>query len=168
MERAVVDRAIAEKGDGHLIRFAELETVSGSGGLQDRRGRQCRWCPSFPFPARTDAWSRRAPASIRLPRPNSSAKSSSGGMPLARACPWPRWVLKTASSVRRWAQTPVGDRLLAYIGVACAVNEAARVAAGELLFARADELHGAVLKLGFGLHCDRGGFVAFQPRTESP
>ena len=39
-------------------------------------------------------------------RPKSSAISAWGGTPLARAWPWPRWVLKTASSSRRWAQTP--------------------------------------------------------------
>ncbi len=39
--------------------------------------------------------------------PKSSAKTWRGGTPLARAWPWPRWVLKAASSSRRWAQTPV-------------------------------------------------------------
>ena len=40
-------------------------------------------------------------------RPNSSAISSRGGTPFASAWPWPRWVLSTVSSGRRWAETPV-------------------------------------------------------------
>ena len=35
MEGAVIDGAVAEERDGHLIGFQQLEAISGSGGLKD-------------------------------------------------------------------------------------------------------------------------------------
>ena len=37
MESTVVDSAVAEEGDGHLIGLEHLETISGPGGLKDAR-----------------------------------------------------------------------------------------------------------------------------------
>ena len=53
--------------------------------------------------------------------------SCSGGTPLARAWPWPRCVLKTTSSAREMGTDADGDRLLADVGVAGAVDQAALV-----------------------------------------
>ena len=64
------------------------------------------------------------PCEQPVARPNSSAISSRGGTPLASAWPWPRCVLKTASSASQVGADADGDRLLADVGVAGAVDQA--------------------------------------------
>ena len=46
-----------------------------------------------------------------------------------------------------------GDRFLADVGVAGAVDQPALMTAGELLLGRADQLHGAIEHIGSGSHC---------------
>ena len=84
------------------------------------------------------------PCEQPLSRPKSSATRLRGETPLARAWPWPRCVLKTTSSRRKWAQTPGGDRLFADVGVAGPVDQAPLVGARELFLAPPDRLHLAV------------------------
>ena len=64
-----------------------------------------------------------------------------GGTPLARAWPWPRCVLKTASSRPQMGTDADGDRFLADIGVAGAVDQAALMRFRQSLLAVTDQLH---------------------------
>ena len=84
------------------------------------------------------------PCEQPVARPNSSAISSRGGIPLASAWPWPRCVLKTTSSRRQMGADAGRDRLLADVGVAGAVDQPALVAAGQFLLGLPDELHRAI------------------------
>ena len=93
---------------------------------------------------------RRGRASSRSPRPNSSAIKLAGGQALGQG---------VAVAAVRAEDDVVGaqmradagrDRLLADVGVAGAVDQAALVTARELLLALADQLHGAVQKSASG------------------
>src|SRR5579859_5087510 len=103
---AIAYRAIAEEGHADAAGLEQLEGVAGASGLQDV-GADDAGGAHQPHLGANRCMLPPRPREQPVARPNNSAMSALGATPLASACPWPRCVLKTTSSLCRLAHTPV-------------------------------------------------------------
>lgn len=163
MEGPVVGGSIAEESDGHLLGFAKREAIPSAGGLQDRRA---------------DDAARAHHADLGREQVHRAAATTGAaglaaeqlGKQFARGHAFRERMTMAAVRaedgivpVEMGADTG-GNRLLPDVGVARSVHKPARMAARELLFARANQLHRAVERHAHrGLRREPPAFIARLP-----
>ena len=106
VERAVVAGAVAKERHRHAVRLCQSVGIPDARRPSECWGRRCHWCRACPPPGENTCMLPPRPCETPVTRPSNSAMSWRGETPLASAWPCPRCVLNTASSARRWAQTP--------------------------------------------------------------
>ena len=124
MERAVVHRAVAEERHGHAVGLEQLEAVAGARRLQNARADDAAGAHHADLGGEQVHAAAAAARTAGRSAVQLGDQLLGGATPLARAWPWPRWVLNTVV-VAQVGTNAGGDRLLADVGVAGAGDYAA-------------------------------------------
>ena len=143
MEGAVVDGPVAEECDGHVIGLQQLEAVAGPGGLEDARPDDAAGAHHADFRGEEV---HAAAAALRA----AGRAAEQLGDQLARREPLGQGMAVAAVRAEDDVVGPQmradagGDRLLADVGVAGAVDQPALMRPCQLLLAAANEHHRAI------------------------
>ena len=143
MEGAVVDGAVAEEGDGHLIGLEHLETVSGPGGLKDARADDPAGAHHAGFGSEQV---HAAAASLRTAgrAAEELGEQLAGRHALGQGVPMPAVGAEDDVVAAQMRTDAGGDRLLPDVRMAGPVNQPALMRSRQLLFATPDQDHGAI------------------------
>ena len=143
VEGAVVDGAVAEEGDGHLIGLEHLETISGPGGLKDARaddpaGAHHAGFGSEQVHAAAASLGTAGRAAEKL------GEQLAGRHALGQCVPVPAVRAEDDVVAAQMRTNPGGDRLLPDVGMTGPVNQPALMRSRQLLFAAPDQDHRAI------------------------
>ena len=143
MEGAVVDGAVAEEGDGHLIGLEHLETVAGPGGLEDARADDSAGAHHAGFGSEQV---HAAAASLRAAgrAAEELGKQLARRHALGQGVPVPAMRAEDDVVAAQMRADARGDRLLPDVSMAGPVNQPALMRSCQLLFAAPDQYHAPI------------------------
>ena len=140
VKRPVVDRAVAEEGDRHLVGLRQLETVAGPRGLKDARPHDPAGSHQSDLGVKTDASIPRGPANSPS-RGRRAPRIVPGRDPFRQSVPVPAMSAEDHVVGSQVSDHPRGNSLLAHVCVTGAMDQALLVCPGKLLLAAADQEH---------------------------
>ena len=143
VEGAVVDGAVAEEGDGHLIGLEHLETISGPGGLKDARADDPAGAHHAGFGSE-QVHAAAAPLRAAGRAAEQLGEQLAGRHALGQGVPVPAVGAEDDVVAAQMRTNPGGDRLLPHVRMTGPMNQPALMRSRQLLLAAPDQDHGAI------------------------
>ena len=140
VEGAVVDGAVAEEGDGHLIGLHQLETVSGAGGLQDARTDDAARAHHADFGGE-QVHAAAAPLRTAGRAAEQFGEQLAGRNTLGQRMPVSAVRAEDDVIAAQMGTNAGGNRLLSHVSMTRTMNQPALMRTRQLLFATADQNH---------------------------